>query len=72
MTVVEPVLVDLYPLHADLEAFPREGLASNAMETTMNSVDNEAPVHHLLAVEKMAVENESKGCKLFVLAAVRV
>lgn len=67
MSVVEPLLVDLDALHAHLQALAHEGLGGAAAGAAVHGIDDEVPVHHLVAVEEVAVEDKAEGGVLFML-----
>jgi len=53
--MVEPRLIGVDALDADLKALPRECRIGWAR---MDGGDDGGPVHHLVAVEEMAIQNE--------------
>jgi len=73
VSVVETRFVLLYALYTDGEAFACKSLSGDARrETAMESIDNEGPVHHLVAVEEVTIENEFESSILAILSIGRV
>ncbi len=71
MAMTEARLVLLYALHTDGEGFAGEDLSAGTRgEAAMDGVDDKRPVHHLVAVEQVAVENELESGVLGVLRVV--
>lgn len=66
--MTEAGLVLLDALYADGETFTGEHFRGSARgKTALDGVDDEWPVHHLIAVEQMAVEDELESSVLAIL-----
>jgi len=73
MPMTKPRLVLLDALYTNGEAFTGEGFGSSARgEAAVDGVNDEWPVHHLIAVEEMAVEDELESGILVVLGIVGI
>lgn len=59
MSVVKPVLVDLHALYADQQTLAHESLSGAPTEPTVHGVDDKMPVHHLVAIEEVAIKDEA-------------
>lgn len=67
MSVVKPVLVNLHAQHADQQSLAHESLGSAPTESAVHGIDDEMPVHHLVAVDEVAVKDEAESDVLIVL-----
>lgn len=70
MAVIEPLAVLPDPVHAEFQTLAKEqfSIASTA-QSTVGGIHYELPVHGFLAVEEMAIQDESQR---FVLLVIRL
>jgi hypothetical protein len=66
MPMVKSRSILLYPVYTDLQCFVKESIAGS-VASAIYRFDQKVPVHCLLAIKKMATENESEG---LILACV--
>jgi hypothetical protein len=73
MPMTKPRLVLLDALYTNGEAFTGEDFGSSTRgEAAVDGVNDERPVHHLIAVEEVAVEDELESGILVVLGIVGI
>lgn len=61
MAVVESALILLDTLYTYLKALSCKLARTITMYLSVDCVNNERPVHHLIAVKKMTIQDESQG-----------
>jgi len=59
MTVIESAFILLDPLYTYLKPLSSKIVSNISMQLSINSVDNEWPIHHLIAIEEVTVQDES-------------
>jgi hypothetical protein len=66
MPVVEAALILPYSVNAYKKTFCREGMYVISSQISMNSFNHKGPVHHFIAVQEMATEDEFESCVIIV------